>query len=172
MKPIAFAAAFFFATHLAAFASENVIYGGAGTAKDVKSSTTTDKTPFAIGYLRLNQGTDAVWGLDFAQEGSMLDSTYRQNRAVKQATSYNLLLGRNIIRSEGSRLDFAILIGARERTSDCPNSFLGYACYANEDPDISYSGNFGALLTWSFSKVTIGVRATGESTQALLGVRF
>ena len=155
-----------------ALANDNIVYFGAGAAKDKKTSTTTDKTPFSIGYLSIREDRNLVWGLDYSREGSVLDSTYSQRNAVKQSNSYNLLLGRNLSKFESGRLDVALLLGAREKTKDCPNSFLGYQCYANTEPNVEHSFNFGVVATWSFSKLTIGIRATGESTQAMMGVRF
>ena len=102
----------------------------------------------------------------------MLDSTYRQNKAVKQGMSFNLLLGTNLAKTELSRFDVAVLLGARQKTTDCPSSYLGYQCYADAEPDMKYGFNYGAVLTWSFKSVMVGIRATGESTQALIGMRF
>jgi hypothetical protein len=43
---------------------------------------------------------------------------------------------------------------------------------SNRDPNTKYTGNFGAMLNLTFKKTSIGVRTTGESTQATLGFRF
>ena len=153
-------------------ANESIVYGGIGSARSNSSSATSDNNPFSLGYINISDVRSSVWGLDFSKEGSLLDSTYRQNRAVKQGTSYNLLLGTNLAKTESSRFDVAILIGAREKTKDCPSSYLGYQCYANAEPDTQYGFNYGAVLTWSFKGMMIGIRATGESTQAIVGLKF
>jgi hypothetical protein len=120
----------------------------------------------------MSAGRDFIWGLDISAEGKMLDSTWNQNKALSQGTSYNLILGKNISRLESSRIDAAIVVGMRESTSECPRSYLGYQCYANTEPDIGYKFNYGALITWTHTKMMLGIRATGESTQAIVGYKF
>ena len=151
---------------------ENLIYFGAGPAKSANSLNNSGDNPLSIGFLRLSNTSDAVWGLDFSGEGTMRDSTGSNYNAIKQATSFNFLIGRNIIRNESSRFDAAFILGVREKTSECPKSYLGYQCYADTDPNKSYGLNYGLALTWTYKNVMLGVRATGESTQALLGLRF
>ena len=153
-------------------ANESIVYGGIGTAKNDSSSATSDKNSFSLGYIRISEIHNSIWGLDFSKEGTLLDSTYRQNKAVKQGMSFNLLLGTNLAKTELSRFDVAVLLGARQKTTDCPSSYLGYQCYADAEPDMKYGFNYGAVLTWSFKSVMVGIRATGESTQALIGMRF
>ena len=150
---------------------ESIAYLGVGAAKK-GNATESSRSPFAIGYLKLSNTSNAIWGFDFSREGTMLDSTWSQNNAVKQASSYNLLFGTNFSKSENYRVDFALLAGAREKTSDCPSSFLGYQCYANAKPDTSYAFNYGAVISYTYKSLMLGVRATGESAQGLLGLRF
>lgn len=102
----------------------------------------------------------------------MLDSTWGMNERPKQATSYNFLIGGNVMDNGRFRADAALLLGARESFADCPDSYLGYQCYADAEPDTDYKGNFGAVVTLSMQSFTIGLRATGESTQILAGFRF
>ncbi len=151
---------------------ENVIYAGTGSAKSGSATATSSKNPFTIGYLRLSNSRDVVWGVDISGEGTLLDSTWGQNKAVKQATSYNLLIGKNVGKSETSRFDLAFVAGIREKTSSCPSSYLGYQCYADSKPNTTNAFNYGAALTWSTKGFMLGVRATGESTQAIAGIRF
>lgn len=149
----------------------NLIYVGAGPAKKA-DSTTTGSTPMSLGYLRLSNATNFVWGLDVSGEGTMLDSTWGKNNAVKQAMSYNLLVGTNFKNDGGSRIDGAVLLGAREASANCPSSFIGYQCYANSAPTTNHKLNYGVVLTWSFKSFMVGLRATEASTQALIGLRF
>lgn len=151
---------------------QNVIYFGAGSAKNGNPTTTSNKEPMSIGYLRLSNASSTVWGIDVAGEGTMLDSTWGQNNAVKQATSFNALIGKNIGKTANSRYDAALIVGMREETSKCPRSYLGYQCYANSEPKTTYGFNYGLALTWTYNSLMLGVRATGESTQAMLGIRF
>ncbi len=152
--------------------AENVIYIGSGSAKSGDPTVTSNKSPFTLGYLKLSNTVNSVWGVDFSGEGTLLDSTWGQNQAVKQATSFNLLLGKNIGKTENSRFDASLILGMRHKTKSCPSSYLGFQCYADSKPDVSYGFNSGVALTWSYSSVLVGVRATGESTQLMLGYRF
>ena len=151
---------------------QNVIYLGSGSAKSGDPTTTSNKSPFTVGYLRLSNSTDTVIGGDISGEGTMLDSSWGQNHAVKQATSFNLLLGRNLGKTENSRFDASLILGAKEKTRSCPASYLGYQCYADAKPNTSYGFNSGVALTWTYKSALIGLRATGESTQAIIGYRF
>jgi len=49
---------------------------------------------------------------------------------------------------------------------------VGSNTYADSAPDTDYKGNFGAVLTFIFDRTMVGLRVTGESTQALVGFRF
>lgn len=150
---------------------DNLIYIGAGPSR-ADSALESDRTPFSLGFLRLSQVSDAVFGLDIAGEGTRLDSTWGQSRAVRQGISINFAFGRNLSRSADSRVDAAVLIGARHKTADCPPSYLGYQCYADQDPDVSYALNYGVLLAWTQRRLMVGLRATGESAQALIGFNY
>jgi hypothetical protein len=150
--------------------AEGSFYFSAGKAEkgDV---TKSDEIPFAIGYI--NQAAPkTIWGLDIAREGTMLDSTWGQDSAVSSAFSFNLLYGVNVTNNEKSRLDVAALLGARESFSSCPDSYLGYQCYADTSPDTKYKVNYGVVVTYTHGKGLFGIRATGESVQALVGMKF
>ena len=86
--------------------------------------------------------------------------------------SVNLLVGSNFGKSDFGRLDGAFLVGMRGKTSDCPKSYIGYRCYADGDPAVKFGLNYGVVMTWSYKSILVGIRATGESKQALLGFRF
>ncbi len=149
----------------------NTFYVGGG------KSTTTDSfanqnTPFAIGFTHQMAGRKTVLGFDLAGEGTSLDSTWGQTNQPVQAMSFNLVFGTNLIDDGRIRADAALLLGLRDSAADCPDSYLGYQCYADTDPTIEYQVNFGALVNVSFNKVSVGLRATGESTQVLFGIRF
>lgn len=148
-----------------------VLYVGTGPAKTADSGEST-KTPWVLGYLHQSNTQPAVVGFDVAAEGTLLDSTWGQVDAVKQSNSFNLLIGRQLVGNEESRLDAALVLGVRKRTVSCPASYLGFQCYADSKPKSSYGGNFGMLLAWSYQRVALGVRATGESRQMVLGLRF
>ncbi|MTE00945.1 hypothetical protein GIY56_11630 [Paracoccus sp. YIM 132242] len=152
-------------------AFQNTFYIGGGKAR-TDDAFDNDDTPFSLGFMHQLAGRKLILGGDLGQEGTMLDSTWGQDQAVEQATSYNLLAGANVVDNGRFRTDVALLLGVREDTKDCPRSYLGFQCYADSDPETDYKGNFGAVLTVSFDRLTLGVRATGESTQVLAGLRF
>jgi len=150
---------------------ENNIYIGTGPAK-TGIPTTSNKAPITLGYIRQSKTTSTVWGIDISGEGTLLDSTWGQNNAVKQATSFNVLIGKNMRDSQISRLDIAFVAGLKEKSKDCPASYLGYQCYEDSAPNTTREFNYGGILSWSYQKLMVGVRATGESNQLLIGVRF
>lgn len=149
----------------------NTFYIGAGHA-DGDAPLENDDTPFSIGFMHQRADSKLILGFDIGREGTMLDSTWGMNDRPKQATSYNFLIGGNVMDNGRFRADAALLLGARESFADCPDSYLGYQCYADAEPDTDYKGNFGAVVTLSMQSFTIGLRATGESTQILAGFRF
>ena len=105
-------------------------------------------------------------------EGTRLDSHWGTNNNVNQATSFNILLGKNLAKVEDLRFAGAAIIGLREASKDCPRSYLGYQCYADTRPETKYDLNYGILLTMLYKRLMVGIRATGESTQALIGFGF
>ena len=142
------------------------IYGGIGSAKNAD-------VPWSIGaYLRAPN--DFLFGIDIAGEGESYDSTYGNGGSLGQGWSANAIAGRNLLNANGFQIDAALLVGVRETALSCPDgqSFLGYQCYADADPVGDYAFNYGAIATISFQSVMVGVRATGESTQATFGLRF
>jgi hypothetical protein len=152
-----------------ASAQDNIIYGGFGSKSD--NVLDDNSTPFAVGLLRLSETSNMVFGIDIAGEGTKLDSTWGGNN-LDQALSVNLLIGGNMFKQPKMRIDGAVILGFRETFSDCPDSFIGYQCYADTPPETEYGLNYGALVTMSLEQFTIGVRATGESTQVIAGIRF
>lgn len=146
-----------------------LVYFGAGKAR--ADDHESDATPFVIGLMHRGASRGIV-GFDIAREGTMLDSTWNQDEEVSPGTSFNLLLGGNLLESGRFSTDAALLLGLRHSASDCPDSYLGYQCYADQDPENEYRGNFGAVLSVSYDRAMIGLRATGESTQILTGFRF
>ena len=150
---------------------ENVIFIGYGPAKSSEPYE-SDSDPISLGYLKLYNENNAVLGFDISREGTKLDSTWGQENDITHAFSLNFLLGTNLTRGENSRFDAAVLLGIRNDESSCPPSYLGYQCYADREPDNEYAFNYGGILTFSYKNFMLGVRATGESTQALFGYRF
>lgn len=153
----------------------NVFYVGGGQTYNSSSGTakTSEDTPFSIGMLHASKTANGVFGFDIGREGTMLDSTAGRTNAVKSGTSLNLLFGTNLGKpGVNSRIDAALLLGGRQTTKSCPASYLGYQCYADQDPSTSYGVNYGAVLTWAYSSMVLGLRVTGESAQFLFGGSF
>lgn len=147
------------------------VYFGVGSA-NTDSEFESDDTPLTLGYLSLSDSDSFVWGLDISREGTTLNSTSRKNNEIEQGSSFNLLLGTNLLQSDNFRTDLSVILGGRKSAEKCPDSFLGYECYADESPDPSYKFNYGAALTFNYKSLLIGIRKTGESTQGIIGYRF
>ena len=159
---------------------KNIVYFGGGVSRksggfDNLGSQFGDfndnNLAFTVGYLRVSNKSRLLGGADISYEGTMLDGTYG-SYSTRGAFSFNGIVGVNVAKKGSVRFDVAGLIGVREKTTDCPASFLGYACYADEPPSRSYSVNYGGIATFSYKKFVIGARVTGASTQGLVGIRF
>jgi hypothetical protein len=159
---------------------KNIVYFGGGVSRkgnDFDNLGTSfgnfseNNLAFTFGYLRVSNKSRLIGGADISYEGTMLDGTYG-SYSTRGAVSFNGIVGVNVAKNDSVRFDVAGLLGAREKTVDCPSSFLGYACYADRPPSRSFSVNYGGAATFSYKKFVIGARATGASTQGLLGIRF
>jgi len=149
---------------------KSLIYVGTGNADKGDPHKSSDR-PMSIGFLSLSGEGDKVWGLDFSGEGTKLESTGGRT-TVTGATSINFLIGKNLSKGENSRFDASLLVGVRTTSSTCPTSYLGYQCYADQPPTTSRGFNYGVVATMTYQRLMLGVRATGESVQALVGFRF
>ena len=147
-----------------------LFYLGAGAASGSETITGND-IPYSIGIMAMPAGSPMVIGIDIAGEGEMFDSTFGGEQ-FRQALSINLLVGGSLYADRRVQADAALLVGARETVADCPDSFLGFQCYADADPTIEYSVNYGALLVTSIDRAAVGLRVTTESTQLAVGFRF
>lgn len=151
--------------------SNNSLYLGVGSADDA-TPFESDDTPWAVGWVSHLRDSNASWGLEIAGEGTMLDSTYDNDNAIKQAISFNLIGAINLSRAPHWRVDLGLLAGFRQTAKDCPDSYLGFQCYADEPPDADYSFNSGGVLFIGYKSLSIGFRATGESQMVTLGLNF
>lgn len=154
----------------AADETQNTVYLGAGPS-DENGALATDDTPYVIGFLNSSSARSTIWGFDLAGEGAMFDSTGGGER-VRQALSFNLLVGTNVYQTSDLRVDAIGILGAREAVSDCADSYLGYQCYADTSPDTQYEVNYGGMINATFDRYMVGVRATGVSTQIVFGLQF
>jgi hypothetical protein len=148
------------------------VYGAVGKANTKSVVGTEAPTPFAVGVFYTPTGGKLDLGFDIAGEGTKLDSTYGRVNNVAQALSFNALIGTKLASVGSVRVDVAGLVGARQKSQSCPASYLGYQCYADRAPDVVYTLNYGAVVTLGYRRLLVGARVTGESTQAMLGIRF
>lgn len=151
--------------------SSSSLYLGIGSADD-SNPYESDNTPWAVGWVSHLQDSNASWGLEIAGEGTMLDSTYDNDNAIKQAISFNIIGATNLSRAPNWRMDLGLLAGIRQTAKDCPDSYLGFQCYADEPPDADYSFNFGGVLFIGYKSLSIGLRGTDESSMVTLGLNF
>ena len=126
---------------------QSLFYVGIGSKDDssiryIKSV----KLPWSLGYLQHQENSKTSWGVDIANEGTMLDSRHGMDDAMGRGLSYNLLAATNLSDSSNWRFDLGIILGLRETAVDCPESYIGYQCYADESPDYEYGFNYGANM--------------------------
>jgi hypothetical protein len=150
---------------------QHVVFAGVGPAKRGDPST-SDGTPWSLGYLYRAANSKVYWGIDVAGEGTSLNNTSGNVNVVEQGLSFNLLVGRTLNLGSHWRAGAGVLAGIRLTGKSCPDSYLGYQCYADEEPKEDYAFNYGAMLHLSFEKVLIGARASGESLQVMFGIAF
>ena len=125
--------------------------------------------PLALAFSKKN----SVIGFDIAGEGTMLDSTYGGYDDLAQGTSYNFLYGADISQSKNDKIHIGLIFGFIETEADCPDSYIGYQCYADAEPDYEYDFNGGGFLNYSINQsLNLGLRATSNSTQVTFGFKF
>ena len=109
-------------------------------------------------------------GVDFGVEGKREDLTFGGEK-TEEGFSFNLLAGINPFKDKNRSVAFFGLLGARSYKTTCPTgqSYLGFQCYADYDPDTHYKVNYGGGLMIYFKRIAIGARITGESQTAILG---
>ena len=126
-----------------------------------------------IGVLHLAPGRQWSFGLDLAVEGKR-DDFSGGGYSEEDSWSVNAVIGFSAYNGTNWSIAPFGLIGARVYETSCPygQSYLGYQCYADTDPDNDWKLNAGGGLLIGFRRVVAGVRITGESTTAVAGVRF
>lgn len=109
-------------------------------------------------------------GVDFGIEGEREDLTHG-GESTEEGFSFNLLAGINPFKDKNRSAAFFGLVGFRSYKTTCPTgqSYLGYQCYADYDPENHYKINYGGVVMVYFKRIAVGARITGESQTALLG---
>tara|TARA_B100000242_G_scaffold199186_1_gene144085 strand:+ start:161 stop:712 length:552 start_codon:yes stop_codon:yes gene_type:complete len=149
---------------------DGLFYVGIGSASG--GDDENDDTTWSIGFLA-DMENDSILGFDIAGEGTMLDSTYGGYDDLAQGVSYNFLYGVDVSENKDNKFHVGIILGFIEEEADCPDSFLGYQCYADQPPDYEYGFNGGGFATYSLDEnVNLGLRATSNSTQLTLGFKY
>jgi len=165
---------FIFAQSLAAqdnFNKNNVFYVGVGSSSG--GDDENDDMPWSLGILHNSPTSDRVYGFDISGEGTMLDTTYGGYDDLAQGFSFNLLYGFDTSEDKDDKLSAGLIIGFIEEEQDCPDSYLGYQCYADESPDTEYGFNGGGFINYSVNEsLNLGLRATSNSTQLTIGFKF
>jgi hypothetical protein len=149
----------------------NVFYIGVGSSSG--SDDENDDTPWSLGFLHNSPTSNKVYGFDVSGEGTMLDSTYGGYDDLAQGFSFNFLYGIDVSKNQNDKISVGLLIGLIEEEQDCPDSYLGYQCYADESPDTDYGFNGGGFINYSVNEsLNLGLRATSNSTQLTIGFKF
>ena len=144
---------------------------GAGKGKEG-----TPDMSFSIGYIRSGSMDKPIFGIDIAAEGSRIDKTggdfFYTPSKEEHGYSINALIGHEFRLVKNGKLQTLALIGVRSVETICPSgqSTLGFQCFADEDPRSKYKANWGSMIVYKREKWSFGVRATGESTQLIIGI--
>lgn len=148
--------------------AERTVMFGAGSNSD-DGEYSSDSTAWSLGFLSNSTESGYRWGVDIAGEGTMLDSTSNQNEAIDQGFSINLLFGGDVT----GNVTAGVLLGAVETSQDCDQqSYLGFQCYADTEPNSDYDFNYGVWGMYKFSGFAVGARISGESQQLTFGIDF
>src|SRR5262245_7036748 len=136
-------------------------YGGLGDPK------IEPLVPLSFGMLYFAQSSPLVIGGDFGVEGTQNDGTYGVE-TTEPSYSINFVIGLGA-RVGDWHLGISGLLGARQSSTECPESYLGYQCYADEDPTVHFTANKGGIAHIAYKRIMLGARKTSVSTQALIG---
>ena len=153
--------------------TQNIFYVGAGSSTGDAANNENDETAWSLGWIYKTNGFS--FGVDIAGEGTSYDSTTGYYNDPRQGVSFNLIALTPIMRGQRWTFDGGVLLGAVQSGRSCKStgqSYLGYECYADQDPDTEYDFNYGAVGLWTSGSISVGLRATKESTQAILGMQF
>lgn len=154
--------------------ADAIIYGGYGKSTDNVTPNYSGSAA-SFGVVAVDWGTTKklVLGMDVGKEGTKLDSTYGRLNEPQSSTSFNLLAGYKLAQVGALNIDGAAILGFREESESCvQQSYVGYQCYANSEPETTYVANYGVAVFASYQQLMVGVRVTDASTQALFGFKF
>ena len=114
-------------------------------------------------------------GIDAAQEGRQEDYTQRREGKSIRGNSINAIFGPKIQLNDRLAFSPLLLVGMRssQRSCDSGQSYLGYDCYADEDPSYRFDkANYGGVLVFHIRDMALGFRYTVASKSAVVGYTF
>lgn len=150
----------------------NTVYFGAGAS--LADTSQDNSIPFSIGYMYRWRDTEYFVGVDIAGEGVALDNTSGRTNVPRQAMSTNFIFGPTWdFQMRGPNVVGAgFLFGFRTTDVSCPDSYLGFRCYADQTADLDFSLNAGLVVHWAVPSWLFGIRLTTESGQITFGFNF
>ena len=124
-----------------------------------------------LGFLQVR--SRFALGLDFGIEGKQEDQTFG-DKSIKNARSFNMLLGLPVFRNETFQIVSFTLLGVRTYKTTCPSgeSYLGFQCYADYEPEQHWTVSYGGGVVLDVDPMVVGVRVTGQSVAGIAGVNF
>lgn len=156
-------------TNVLAPKNKNMFYLGIGNTNESGIDICTEK-PWAVGWYILRNSKSLSYGFDVSGEGTMIDSKGYNYNTTSQGKSVNFIVLKNFQEKEKSKTYFGALVGIRNTVEDCPASYIGYECYANQTPHTESEANIGLVFNYIQDNLSIGARVTTKSTMLTLGV--
>lgn len=149
----------------------SVLYVGVGTSVSTELGS-SQATPWSVGYLYQIPTSRVFIGADLSGEGTAYNNTSNRYNEVEQGLALNVLVGGAVPLGKGSRFGLGALVGGRQTGKSCADSYLGYQCYADQAPEVSYDVNMGGVAYLALGRLVLGGRVTTESRQATFGFTF
>lgn len=148
------------------------VYGGAGSRS--KEPNESGSMAFSAGVIQRFVSNPHFWGFDLAMEGTQTVNETGKRNAKEPALSVNLLAGSTTVVRYGGDvvLGGGFLVGMRRSESWCPESNLGFRCWAGMEPEIEWTLNAGFVGYAARNNVFLGGRVTSVSRQILVGFSF
>lgn len=130
--------------------------------------------PWSAGAIMYSE-EKLIIGADLGFEDTNINS-----EAQRYYISLNAIAGMNLLKTDSVRIDAGAMVGAigwfgepcHADPAKDGASYEAIQCFAEEAIKKTYSPNFGIILAAAVSNVTVGVRATPTSLQAIVGGKF
>lgn len=147
-------------------------YGGAGPR--AQTANEAGNLAFTAGAVASLAWAPYFFGLDVSTEGTAIVTETGKRDALEPAGSLNYLGGRTAQVNMGgpTLIGGGVLLGIRRARSYCPDSNLGFRCWAGFEPEVSHDLNLGLMGYATRNGHFLGARVTTVSYQILLGFTF